>query len=156
MQECESCGASKLTLSEEAQENACRKRNARLEKQKGGLLAEIQKKCKKSGGVFLPSAKFGMTYWIPIWKRQVSSAQEIVWLYVCSLKTLPNIALQVAQTSYRWGSRDMGVGFIAVCPCSTRSSLQTGRGYIHGREKAKLRCSTSSFTCCFEMRWLLM
>ena len=67
-----------------------------------------------------------------------------MWLYICSLKTLPNIALQVAQTSYRCDSRDVGAGFAAVCPCSSRSSLQRRR-CIRGREKVKLRCSTSSF-----------
>lgn len=56
----------------------------------------IKKKKKKSGSVFLQYAKFRMTCWILIQKKEVSSAQEIVWLYICSLKTLPNIVLQVA------------------------------------------------------------
>lgn len=69
--------------------------------------------------MFLQSAEFGMTCWILIKKKEVSSAQEIVWLYICSLKTLPNIVLQVAQTSYRWGSRAVG-----ECSCCLLMQLE--------------------------------
>lgn len=69
--------------------------------------------------MFLQSAEFGMTCWILIKKKEVSSAQEIVWLYICSLKTLPNIVLQVAQTSYRWGS-----GAVGECPCCLLMQLE--------------------------------
>lgn len=42
-----------------------------------------------------------------------------MWLYICSLKTLPNIVLQVAQTSYRWGSRAVG-----ECSCCLLMQLK--------------------------------
>lgn len=69
--------------------------------------------------MFLQSAEFGMTCWILIKKKEVSSAQEIVWLYICSLKTLPNIVLQVAQTSYRRGS-----GAVGECSCCLLMQLE--------------------------------
>lgn len=69
--------------------------------------------------MLLQSAEFGMTCWILIKKKEVSSAQEIVWLYICSLKALPNTVLQEAQTSYRWGSRAVG-----ECSCCLLMQLK--------------------------------
>lgn len=95
--------------------------------------------------MFLQYAEFRMSCWILIKKKEVSSAQEIVWLYICSLKTLPNIVLQVAQTSYRWGSRAVG-----ECSCCllTQPPEETVRAW---QGEGKSEVLHQQFLRCFEM-----